>query len=468
MLEELFRSAHSLKGAARMLGVEGVETLAHHFEDELGAARRGHWSCLRQPRTASIAGWTPCGNWRGKPATAKPRRWTYPQVLAQLRGEDLPTAPAPADSYAEGEHRSSQRDAGAGHPADSAEQSPRRSICCRKREPLSYPRAELEKSRRASNAPAAMPAHGSRQRRSRAGIAVEELPARLSSHPPQSEPLAGSRRLTSDARRDEAQALVSPTAFKIETIRVEPQKLDALMTLAGEMAVTTTRVARALAVIGDLVALWEEWGRDASAHAFSACRSVGRPCQPCASRPSRNSSPVSTSAKRGGWNGWDTCWANWSGRATKESRDWAWWRTRWTKRSAVCVCLPFSTIFNLFPRLVRDLSREQGKEVRLVVEGGTIAADKHLLEEMKDPLMHMLRNAIDHGIELPDERVRQGKPREATLASARLSDGDAAWSSKSRTMGGAWMRKRFAAPRCTSVCAAQRKSPRCRPKTCRC
>ena len=60
--------------------------------------------------------------------------------------------------------------------------------------------------------------------------------------------------------------------------------------------------------------------------------------------------------------------------------------------------LPLATVFALFPRMVHDLAREQGKEVELVLEGGDITVDKRILEEMKDPLMHLIRNTIDHGI----------------------------------------------------------------------
>jgi two-component system chemotaxis sensor kinase CheA len=74
---------------------------------------------------------------------------------------------------------------------------------------------------------------------------------------------------------------------------------------------------------------------------------------------------------------------------------------------ALCL-LPLSTLFQPFSRMVRDLARQEGKAIELVIEGGDTRADKRILEEMKDPLMHLLRNAIDHGIELPDERERLG------------------------------------------------------------
>ncbi|NJD23405.1 MAG: hybrid sensor histidine kinase/response regulator [Melioribacter sp.] len=72
--------------------------------------------------------------------------------------------------------------------------------------------------------------------------------------------------------------------------------------------------------------------------------------------------------------------------------------------------LPISTIVEGFPKFVRDLSRSQGKEVELVIIGKEIEVDKRILEELKDPLIHLVRNCIDHGIKKPDERVRLNKP----------------------------------------------------------
>jgi len=77
--------------------------------------------------------------------------------------------------------------------------------------------------------------------------------------------------------------------------------------------------------------------------------------------------------------------------------------------------LPTATLFELYPRMVRDLAREQGKEVNLQVEGADTEVDRQLLDIMKDPLTHLLRNAVDHGIEPPDAREAAGKPRMGTI-----------------------------------------------------
>ncbi len=77
--------------------------------------------------------------------------------------------------------------------------------------------------------------------------------------------------------------------------------------------------------------------------------------------------------------------------------------------------MPFETVLEPFPRLVRDLSHAQGKEAHFVARGADVEIDKRILEEIKDPLIHMLRNSLDHGVEPPTERLRLGKPLRATV-----------------------------------------------------
>jgi two-component system chemotaxis sensor kinase CheA len=78
--------------------------------------------------------------------------------------------------------------------------------------------------------------------------------------------------------------------------------------------------------------------------------------------------------------------------------------------------VPLGQAFDKLARIVRQLSREHGKDVRLVATGAETEIDKLIVEELSDPLMHMIRNAIDHGIETRDERLRVGKPAVGTIA----------------------------------------------------
>ena len=87
--------------------------------------------------------------------------------------------------------------------------------------------------------------------------------------------------------------------------------------------------------------------------------------------------------------------------------------------------LPIGATFNKFRRLVRDLSAELGKEIELVTSGEETELDKTVIERLGDPLVHLLRNSIDHGIESPDERQAKGKPRAGVVSlSAEHSGGE--------------------------------------------
>ncbi|MGB4360195.1 MAG: response regulator [Rhodoferax sp.] len=80
--------------------------------------------------------------------------------------------------------------------------------------------------------------------------------------------------------------------------------------------------------------------------------------------------------------------------------------------------LPFSSLLEAFPGLARELARDQGKQVALVIRGDEIEIDRRILEQIKDPLNHLLRNCIDHGVEQPAARQQKGKPAHATLTIA--------------------------------------------------
>jgi len=214
---------------------------------------------------------------------------------------------------------------------------------------------------------------------------------------------AGVQSVTGAIRDNPAPAVGKP--FRIDTVRVETRKLDDLLTQAGELSVIQGRAQHRLTLMEELLEQWtvlerdrrkgnSEFGKKASAH--SALRT----------QHSALSSQHSA-----------------FGNLLKQARD-ALFDDSARLESTVHLLedqvrsirlLPLSTVFALFPRMLRDLAKEQGKEAELVIEGGDISVDKRILEEMKDPLMHLIRNAIDHGIEAPAERERLGKPRSATV-----------------------------------------------------
>jgi len=85
---------------------------------------------------------------------------------------------------------------------------------------------------------------------------------------------------------------------------------------------------------------------------------------------------------------------------------------------------PIGKVFARFPKLARDVARQLGKQVSVVLEGEDTELDKNLVEALADPLVHMVRNSVDHGIEMPDARLRAGKPAAGTLLLRASQEGD--------------------------------------------
>ena len=85
---------------------------------------------------------------------------------------------------------------------------------------------------------------------------------------------------------------------------------------------------------------------------------------------------------------------------------------------------PVKKVFSKFPRIVRDLAKKLNKKVNLVLEGEDTEIDRSILDKLEDPMIHLVRNAIDHGIEPPEERVKAGKPEVGTVKLIAYQEGD--------------------------------------------
>ncbi|MDW8289420.1 MAG: chemotaxis protein CheA [Armatimonadota bacterium] len=155
-------------------------------------------------------------------------------------------------------------------------------------------------------------------------------------------------------------ASASPTVS--QTVRVDVARLDTLLNLVGELVIDRTRVAQ-----------------------------LGREFEARFQRDELVDSLQETAAH--------------IGRITDELQE----------HIMKARMLPIEHVFNRFPRMVRDLAQKFGKEVRLVMEGQETELDRSVIEIISDPLIHMLRNSVDHGIETPQEREAAGKPRQGTI-----------------------------------------------------
>lgn len=162
-----------------------------------------------------------------------------------------------------------------------------------------------------------------------------------------------------------APAQASPAAAKRtetgQTVRVDVARLDSLMNLVGELVIDRTRIAQ---IGADLSQKYEDPHVDALSETVSHVA-----------------------------------------RITSDLQD----------QIMKVRMLPIETVFNRFPRVVRDLAQKLGKDVKLELNGGETELDRSVIEVIGDPLLHILRNSVDHGIELPADREKAGKPKQGTV-----------------------------------------------------
>lgn len=176
----------------------------------------------------------------------------------------------------------------------------------------------------------------------------------------------------------------------LNTIRVDTKRLDELMTHTGELSVMKTRLEHLLSRALSAMDIWEEIEKESGA----------------GHRDRKPDMRMRTLLSRLG-----TELGSLRDEIYMDSSRLGYIADELDGGITDIRLLPFSTIVSLFHRMVRDMARARSKEAVLEIEGEETRADKRIIEEMKDPLMHIIRNALDHGIEPPDERERSGKPR---------------------------------------------------------
>ncbi|HEV2378164.1 MAG TPA: response regulator [Terriglobia bacterium] len=216
-----------------------------------------------------------------------------------------------------------------------------------------------------------------------------------------------------------------------DTVRVSTLKLDALLRASEELTSTKATAAHRVAQMRDIttkVVLWEKEWRKVRPQARSVQLSLEKE-----GKANGHATTARGQVKAGPQTGTIMTFLEWNEKALHSIRSQlaSIIRDLETDNRALerrandllndarrISMLPFSSLLDVFPKLVRDLCRDCGKDAELTIAGGEIEADRRILEEMKDPLIHLIRNCIAHGIEPPSERERRGKSSRATIAVA--------------------------------------------------
>jgi two-component system chemotaxis sensor kinase CheA len=403
-LADIFRAAHSLKGAARAVGVTAVEQLSHSLEGVLSGLQK---DTIQQTPELFGACYQAIDALQAVQAAYEAGATTPPvQALQALVGLEPFLSPQPAAVK--------KPDAPSPRP-----EPPKAVQIVAGEEPSIEAAEEVAVPAVEEGEASQKPEYEAAAER---GVALY-LPAGAAEEPT---PPAGSAKAID------------------ETIRVSVSKLDALMAQLSELLVTKIRAEQRMGqvrVLQDCVAQWQkEWlaARSAYGRLFHRSHEVtmalGMP------EPSRWPKAQPSGSSNGGV-------SKDGGRLAKDisqllsyvdanqdrlhdmqtlANDLARQYVRDTTQMGLVIdeleqeikrvrMLPLFTITGPFARMVRDLAKEAGKEVVLQIVGGETELDKRVLEQIKDPLIHLLRNAVDHGIELPGRRQELGKPRVGTI-----------------------------------------------------
>ncbi|WAS06151.1 response regulator [Gloeomargaritales cyanobacterium VI4D9] len=326
-LEALLRTAHSLKGDSRMLGVKEAETLTHHLEEILSAVNKGSIAFSDPIFKTLFTALDGIKQIAQEAVTGIPSHVSVfhlvAEMMAVLQDQSLPPSPLPA-SFDSQSHAPFEDD--------------------------------LE-----------------------ALFALTEKPTVETSGEHLDDLLALIQETTPPASPPAPKVSTLEPELQSDSIRIPAAKLDELLQYVGELTMTQQRLSKQLELVNEVTILWEQVNRNLSPLNDTFPVQVGELLAHLHRNLENDTSRLQTISEQ----------------LATDVRN--------------LQLLPLSTVFNLFPRIVRDIAKSQGKEVDFTILGGDYLVDRSILEAIKTPLSHLLRNAVDHGLETPGERIEAGK-----------------------------------------------------------
>jgi two-component system sensor histidine kinase and response regulator WspE len=357
-IEPLMRAAHSIKGAARIVGLNTAVTLAHAMEDVLSAAQNG-----KRPLTSTAVDRLLKGN-------------DFFAALSRLDIQELPAALEKGTqeiSVMAGELRN--------FLSSPQEIAPSQAVAAAAEEKSA---GGLPPKEQEAKAAAPRPGEPESQKPPEAAVLENACPA-----PQTTPPAVRSRRM-----QDQTEGGL---------VRVRAENMNRLMALAGECLVQAQSVKT---VYQSLLVLKKE------------IFEIEKPLREFLERQEANEPDEGKEDLQQTLSGAVSAQQTVSReivRFERFSRRLEHLAHRLYNEVISSRMVPFSDGLHGFPRLVRDLARETGKQIRFEIAGAATPVDRDILERLEAPLSHLIRNAIDHGMETPEERKAAGKPEEGTL-----------------------------------------------------
>ena len=367
LLNRIFRVAHTVKGSSSFLNFDVLTELTHHMEDVLNKARKGELKITPDimdvvlESVDMMKGLLESIRDNGSDAAAGIDIKNICVRLTQISEGEAPSAAAEAPAAAPAPEPVKEPE-----PATPAEEAaPEVSDAELSKLSDSEVEAEIERLLKVRKAE-------DQARRASKGIAPkspEEIAPATSAAPAPAPKPAPSRERDADKKVPAASS--NSAVAQEQTIRVEVKRLDHLMNLIGELVLGKNRL---LKIYDDVEERYE--GEKFLEELNQVVSSL---------------SLVTTDIQL----------------AVMKTR-----------------MLPIAKVFNKFPRMIRDLSRDLGKQIDLEISGEETELDKSIVEEIGDPLVHIIRNSCDHGIEDPETRKAMGKPEKGLVQLKAYNEGN--------------------------------------------
>ena len=366
IINSLFRALHTVKGSAGMLGFTDVQGLAHKLENLCDLLRKDRMPLSESVLEILFSGRDLLTELVEAAIGDQPSPTGVQEYIVKL---DKFTAIYEQTAQVIEGHAAPQAGDAAAAP-EQKEASPSDAEAFEAEVQRLLAEAAAQKEAQAASAPAdvAQPA------------AVVPPPSATEPVAPKAAPAAAAAPGTAGASPNAEQKRSSIH----QTIRVDIERLDSLLNLVGELVINRTRIS-------DIANTLERLMADKASTAGGASSGIIAPL----------AKDLADSAAL-------------LARTTNEIQE-----------SIMKVrMVPIGQVFDRFPRLVRDVAKARGKEVQLVISGAETDLDKTIVDEVGEPLMHLLRNNVDHGIEPPDEREKLGKPRIGTISLNAYHEGN--------------------------------------------